>query len=355
MLTRIGSLATLTFASLILVGITRAQLTPAAGVEDLHILFSEADLACSGYVVDVSEVGSANQPTISSDSVVKDATVTIRRCYKPPANPGSVRVRFSEPADRLKSFVVSSSASLQHGEYALLFLKREGDVYVLSDKFFGKLPMAPELAPRAGTSGLDLLERDLVKGLEDDRMQFVEKNLQLLGALGTVRSTATAKIQQLADGPDSAISSSALLTLLLVHDYSRLGEALNLMERNGLPAPLTLKQREMGMAFERINDRSVVPLLLRFADSPSALVRGAVVRALRQLDDPRSVPALIRRLDDPAFFVRYDAVFTLAAIEGRQNALWSPGLPEYKEHESTYLAKWRNWWLTEGQQQFPGP
>jgi HEAT repeat protein len=111
----------------------------------------------------------------------------------------------------------------------------------------------------------------------------------------------------------------------------------------------------MASTFESIDDQKAVPILLRFADSPNSTVRASVMKALRKLNDPRSVPTIVKRLDDPDFFIRYDAVFTLATIEGRQNAEWMNALGEYKTHESKYIAQWKNWWATEGAAKYVTP
>ena len=64
---------------------------------------------------------------------------------------------------------------------------------------------------------------------------------------------------------------------------------------------------------------------------------------------------IVRRLEDSDFFIRYDAVFTLAAIEEKQDANWLPALGEYKKYESRYLNQWKQWWATEGSAKYNSP
>jgi hypothetical protein len=325
-----------------------AQPRPTPGSEDIRPLFVASDVVCLGRVESISNAGTVRRSFGSTYVPVqtKIATFVVERYYKSGDGSSSIQLRFYEP---LPTGETASAAlpflTLENKEHALVFLKRTGDVLEFVDPWFSKLPMSPYLA-REARQGLDMLEADLEAGLDDPQPQSVRNNLEILGGMKKLEQTS--KIRQLAMNPDLETKAAAVLALQRVGDYSQLKQCLEMMSLSGVPPTIMEMRRLMASTFESVDDRKAVPTLLRFADSPDSTVRASVMKALRKLNDPRSVPTIVKRLEDPDFFIRYDAVFTLATIEGRQNPEWAPGLGEYKVHESKYIAQWKKWWTEEG-------
>jgi hypothetical protein len=190
------------------------------------------------------------------------------------------------------------------------------------------------------------MERDLQAGLGDADPTRVGDNLLVLGGLGMLHDTSA--VRALANSKNRRVSSEALLCLLRVHDYSHLADAIALMSSS--PASLrteNVSQADIERAVAEISDQDAVPVLLRFVDSPTISVRRCVVKALRKIGSPQSAPALVLRLADPDIYIRYDAMYTLATIDGKLNPDWVPPLGD-RDQEPKFLAKWKQWWATEG-------
>jgi hypothetical protein len=323
------------------------QPRPTPGSEDISHLFDASDLVCAGRVSSTAAVGTPSRSSASSSLVTqaKVATFIVERYYKGLRQSNSIQVRFYQPIGNAQSFTSGPFIALAEGEHVLIFLKQTSDVFDLADPWFSKLAMSPFLS-KSDRSGLGLLEADLKAGLDDPDIDSVRHNLEILGGMKTLAQTS--KIQRLADSPDLLTRGAALLALQRTGDYSRLKQCLEVMSLSNVPPAFGDMKTLMASTFEDIHDQKLLPTLLRYAESPNSTVRGSVVKALRQLHDPRSVATLVARLDDPEFVIRYDATFTLATIEGRVNADWAPAYGEYKEHESKYLAQWKQWWRDEG-------
>jgi hypothetical protein len=313
---------------------SQAQPRPAPGSEDIKPLFASSDTVCVGKVLSVSS---------------GVATVLVERYYKSTDTGSSIKVRYSKP----EASAGTNSVTLAPGEHVLLFLRRANQEFEFADPWFSKLPMSSYLAKEGRRPGLAQLELDLEAGLNDPQRQSIRNNLEILG--GMEKLERTTKIRELAASPELEIRAAALLALQRVGDYSHIQQSLELMSLPIGGGTLSEALRLLPITFESVNDRRVLPILFRFADSPYWAVRTSVMKALRNLHDPRSVPMIVRRLEDSDFFIRYDAVFTLAAIEEKQDANWLPALGEYKKYESRYLNQWKQWWATEGSAKYNSP
>lgn len=326
----------------------RGSVAPTPGSENLPILFEHASIVCKGQVISIRDAGETTVQISWRNVRVNRhiATIAIDRTYKPTTLPSTIEVQFDTAATPTDV----AFAAVKTGEYALLILNTVGGTNVFLNPWFYKFPVSRALATScSGASGIETLECDLVQGLTDTDDARVMTNLELLGALGHISNLTRGQLLSLADRPDLAIQSMATLALLKDGDYSRLRQALQFISQTGLSSELAMIQGRTAGAIDKIHDSVTVPILLAYSGSPQVLVRTNVVRALRNLADPRSVPALVKRLDDPDFSIRYDAVYTLATIDGKLNSEWISAVDGYRLHEASYIARWKAWWQSEGQ------
>lgn len=339
--------------TLILSCFAACQLRPEEGSEILRSLFESADIVCAGRMVEITPLGTVTQHygNVAAPFRVIQATIATSRMYKPPSALSAVRVTLYQPIPSdLTASTVLPSPTLPLQEFVLLFLKHVDNRLELSDEWFSIHQMSYQLSTTQSGTGLDLLEADLESGLQDSYHVF--DNLKLLSMFGNIHSTEN--IRKFTDSSDIRVRGMALLALLKLGDYSHLKGSLEFMSTQTAP-DLAQIQRQMKAPFDKFDDPKMIPVLLRFADSPNLFVRQSVVKALRNVGDARCVPALVRRLDDSDFYIRYDALFTIARIDGKLNPEWVPDLGGFKEHEQKYLAKWKGWWANEGSMKYSPP
>lgn len=326
----------------------RAHPVPAPDANDVRALFARSDVVCSGHVTDVAQQGYTqwHLDGTSAPATKRIATVAVRRLYKGPSSTARINVVFADPGHAITSQL--PVLTLERGDFALLFLKNENGELTFADPWFSKQAMSAILGS-AGTSGLDLLEDDLDAGLADPDSKEVAANLELLAAFRQLRSTRN--IAKLADTSGSDLQGAALSTLLTVKDYSRLRQALQIVQQQPNTRLPAYAMRIL-IGVRGISDRSTIPVLLGFVQSNSNLVRNSVAASLRRMNDPRTVPALVSMLDDANPDTRYDAAFTLATIEGKQNTDWINSFQEFQRNENGYIQKWKSWWQTEGSEKY---
>lgn len=322
---------------------------PSPDSKDLRSLFAQSDLVCAAEVTSVTR-GDRVEALAAGNAafVFRDrATLAIKRLYKGSTQTATAEVSFVRPGNAKAHQM--PLPQLQVGEYALFFLKKtdaSGGEFALTDPWFSKLHMARTMATTS-PGGLDSLELDLEAGLPGAKAEDLVSNLEILEGLRSLRSTVA--VERLADRRDTpVIRCTAMLTLLRVGDDSRLEQTLGLAANAEGNPQLASCAGRIFSSLELISDHTTVPILVRFINSPIEALRRGVVRALRQLNDPRSVPALVSALDDPDFYTRYDAAFTLATIEDKQNTDWINSLDGFRANEPMYLQRWKSWWRAEG-------
>jgi hypothetical protein len=316
---------------------------------NVKYLIQHSDLVCRGHATEVSISGRQNQGS-SQPSELRSMLI-LERCYKGILPEGVVRAVLTLPNSH---DIPAPLSTLQKNEHCLFFLVKNGTTpneYQFISSWNGCLKVSPIVASASAnaTESLTMLEADLQSGLADTNPSNLRENLRTLAGIGTLRSTD--QIRTLAKHSDLDVRGAALLTLLFVHDYSKIQETLDFLASDFHSAQLVLLQNTIFGAFTTITDPVALKALHANVSSHSGRVRSAVVKGLQSIKSPESVPYLIDLLDDPAPIIRYDAVVSLADIE-QKGPGWTTNIMAYKQEEVAIIPKWKEWWETVGKNKY---
>jgi hypothetical protein len=275
-------------------------------------------------------------------------TVEIERCYKGQLPKGTLLadVDVTAPNSPLLPRLL-----IRSGEYALFFLSGNQSPYTMADRWFGALEIAPTSNAKgwSGADPLAALEADLEAGLSDQGRNLVIDNLQVLGGLHTLRSRDA--IHALVASQDTGLRGEAILALMRTHDSRAVGDALSFLSQDPPSARISNLQLAIRNQFELVNDPATLKILHDHLASPHVLVRSAIVKALKNLQSGSSVPWLIALLDDSDTSIRFDAMVSLVLIENKGDG-WATSWPDFQANGQKYIAKWKDWWSTEGRYQY---
>jgi hypothetical protein len=315
-------------------------------------LVSRSSFACKGEVISAPLVRNINAPLPRLTGVT---TVRIDGCFKG-ALRGLVRVASDE---YLPAGGWSGGGHIfipEIGEYLLLFLKQEGELYTLVDQNRGALPVSRRLSP-ASNSGdpLSELEDDFKSGLNDSDHEVVLKSICWLGQLGRLKSTE--ELHALFDKGDPVEREYLWEALLLVGDLSVVQKVANDVDQHppvfrmlSLPRDrLLLMQNRVFDAFCALRGPVVIPFLEHFTESSDTHIRVQALMALREIGDIHSSPVFLRALDDPQNDMNFIAMQSLFELAGGGAIDWVPSFEELSKHPDFYAAKCREWWITEGE------
>lgn len=310
---------------------------------------ADATLVCKGLVTDATPITSATDPP----RMTGIATVHVDRCFKGDPPLRDVNVLF----DSVLPAAGGPAIVLQKGDYYLFFLQTRGDKYFPFDRF-SSLHEISRLQARPVHGVVDemqLLEMDLKAGLKDPKQSNVLHSIQLLGDMRHLRSTR--ELKALLHSRYALNRTYVYEALLQVGDYSQL-EAVRKFLATRPEAPGSIyepQDRLLQMQFRlasqigRIKDPGLLPQLERLLLSPHRYTRDQALQAVRAINSPHSAASLFELLDDPDVDIRFGAMQGLLSIAGGSSISWVPTWEEFRKNSSTYVAKCKDWWHTEGQ------
>ena len=327
-----------------IVSFRSAQAVPVTDIDRLSPVFDAASLVFAGQVVSVQSSGTLNGEW-GGHSVKLDAfsaTARVQRLYKGAAG-HTVTITFVRPPGN--ACTVSECEALSANDFGLFFLLENRDGYHLMTGTYGALPVS-RLHSAENAEGLPGLEADLLEGLKDPEVDRVLENIQMIGGIGQLHSVP--RLLALLEGTQNDdVRSSLYVTLLKLHQYGKLGDALAFAQTMDTSSLVDSRFKYRIFDFvEAIHDPTTVPILLNFASSPSDRLRQSVIHALREIGSPEAVPAFVQALDDRVESVRYDAVLGLATIE--KNWELAPSVDLFEKDEAKYIKAWKSWWTETG-------
>lgn len=81
----------------------------------------------------------------------------------------------------------------------------------------------------------------------------------------------------------------------------------------------TLTKQNILLALQYLNDRRIVPMLVKFLDSvDSPTLKSGIIKTLGKLGDPAAIPAVRQYVDDNDPHIREWALATLQQLENRK-------------------------------------
>jgi hypothetical protein len=315
-------------------------------------LLSKSSFVCKGEVISAPLVRNINAPLPRMTGIT---TVRIDACFK-----GALRGLISVASDEYLPAGGSSGGGHsfypQVGEYLLLFLKREGQLYTLADQNRGALPVSTRSSLVSNSSdALSKLEDDFKLGLYDSDHEIVLKSICWLGQLGHLKSTV--ELHALFHEADPIEREYLWETLLIVGDLSVVAKVANDLDRHPpisrsffLPRDRLLLMRDrVFVAFCALRGPVVISFLEHFMKSSDAHIRVQALMALREIGDIHSAPLFLGALDDPEEDINFIAMQSLFELAGGGTIEWVPSFEELSESPDFYAAKCREWWMTEGE------
>ena len=317
---------------------TRALACISAGEPSLYRMIKSSTLIVRGQVLREIDAGPENllEPKQHRSEVL------IERVYDgtPPA---IIRVNWKE-------YPLCPRVSLKKGDYGIFFLRASGSDVVFVNEEYGKLAVSHWQDASQSPDPFVAIERDLRLAIQNDSGRQRIDDVLLLGTLG--QRMATADLHALIPSNDVALESAVYLTLLRLHDYSKLGAVGKLVET--IPERSTFffpqdeseyLRKEIGLRIVseigRIEERSLLPVLQGFSLSSNYLMRWYAAQALRHMHDPSNVPYLIKLLDDSWGETR------IQAMRGLQEQLRFGWVTDPEGVE-----RWRAWWKAEGKSRY---
>lgn len=331
-----------------------AGLYPPVDESTVHMLdvLGKSSFACKGEVTSAPLVKTINTPLPRMTGIT---TVRIDVCFKGKLG-GLIRVA----SDKYRPAGGWSGGghifTPQVGEYLLLFLKREGNLYTLADQNRGVVPVSRKTSHTAQSSDpLSNLEDDFKSGLNDADHEMVLKSICWLGQLHHLKSTA--ELHALLDKADPIEREYLWEALLSVGDLSVVQEIENDLDQHPpvtdsfvLPRDRLLLLRDrVFRAFCALRDPVVIPFLEHLMESSNARIRVEALMTLRQIGDIHSAPVFLRALDDTQNDMNFIAMQSLFELAGGGVIEWLPSFEELTKHPDLYAAKCREWWRTEGE------
>jgi hypothetical protein len=320
-------------------------------------LVSKSDIICKGEILQVYKIGESEERAGDDGRLLgkintKVALMRIDRILKGDETSETVEVEFEE----VFAGVILPRMMLKKGEYVLLFLKREGERYRLTFKYYdgeyrAKIPVSSkELQIEAeGSNPSALVQQELLNSLRNENPNVILPSL--IGLEGIKSKASIMHIENLLDSNDLAVKGQALSTLINIGSINHIAEAINYIDEQPATKAQEVYKTKIIYALENIRDANAVPQLHTLLKHQNALVRREIVRSLRQIRNPSSVPYLIVGLDDSNVNVRYQCVMGIAETL-EKGGDWAPSYKIFLEDESKPISLWKAWWQKEGKEKF---
>lgn len=319
-------------------------------------LLSKSDFICKGEVLQVDKIGESEERASDDNRLLgkintKVAMVGIDRILKGNETEKTIKVEFEE----VFAGVILSRMMLKKGEYVLLFLKREGEQYRLTFKYYGKfrakIPVSrKELKIKAeGSNPSALVQQELLNSLRDEGSNIVLPSL--IGMEGLKSKASIMHIENLLDSNDLAVKGQALSTLINIGSIDHIAEAISYIDEQPTTKKRGWYKTKIIYALENIRDANALPQLHTLLKHQNALVRREIARSLRSIKDRSSIPFLVDGLDDSYVKVRYQCMMGLAKILEKYGD-FAPAYKIFLEDESKPISLWKAWWQKEGRERF---
>jgi hypothetical protein len=310
------------------VGVPHLDITGLVNSADVIVI---ADVSASKLTGRVSNVHIQNQSFPAHEFA---AALQVRRFIKGRC-PEELTVQYSLP----DTFV--GHIRMQTGR-RMLFLRREGNGYVIANPYYPDLPAAGDtgLAPQSFDDPVVAVLHELADVVASpisaqDRMLVLQKDYAIPSS-----DYFTSSVKRgIASAPNPQVREALQAELLMRDDLSELPKISEVLSA-GTVTPEG-KEYLVYAIGNRLKDPRAVPELLPLLSVRDPAVRVAVAEALWHIADPKTTAKIVRLLDDPERDVRYYATRALADITGEN--LWGPSIPEFEEHERQYLDHWRQW------------
>jgi len=323
---------------------------PPSGAENIPALMTGSTLVCKGEVVQAPAPTVVNSFT-ELPRMTAVAEVRPDRCFKGTSPVGLVPVLFDglRPAGGAgggRLFV------LQKGDYRLFFLKPHNGEYVVSNEWFGALPISRELgAMPEGADSMYLLELDLKAGLADSDPERILDSIRMLGNMKKLRSVA--ELRRLLDSPDLLVKAHVWQAFLRLKEYSVLPALAEFFEKQPDPPEHLFLPRDRLFAIQfelqseimGIRDPSTLRFLENFAvHGHNYHLRDSALQALRAIGSRHSAPAFLSELDDQNPDNAFSAMQGLLSLAGGGAIAWVPTWEQFDQAPQFYAAKCREWW-----------
>jgi len=315
------------------IGVTFASPAP---ILDVKRLCERADLIVVGRILTKNDVGHSEMPMRDHLENVRlmESRIRVDNTLKGDAESEELMFRFVLPTSESYGYHGVPSEG-----YRILFLKRNGSTWEVSDPFYPSLPAVPNTPVLPGDTYTRVVAT-LAASL-DLRPPSKEEERELIRVLGTIQTPAsTDALVRASQQPDKLIQASAISELLRRDETRVMPVALELLS-NSQGIPDYLVQNLASSISIGVRRPDVIPSLGRLLKSSDVRVRRAAASALRNTQSPSAAPRLASALGDDDFKVRFYAVAGLAEIT-RQNE-WQPSQEEFRENEQKYVAHWSEW------------
>ncbi len=315
--------------------------------------FATADLVCRGTVE--SAPAPVDEGALDPRGKLRPldyyADVSVESCYKGQNPPPQLRVWFLQHSQGQGPVAAS-------GQNVLMFLNLRDDRYVPVTRFdsfvrFWSVPGAS--APR--TDGLAQLESDIllpVGGNDKERSRDAVSLLLSFSQLSKGTSDRLLKASEGAAG-DTRLRVDALVARFLSTVGQERRDALRQLNgalAGGLSNEILWDIIPVEQAIPNPTSEEDLDILEEIAaTSIVSVLRNSAMLGIRKLRSPKSVPFLVEQLNAADDNVAYQALITLAEMNGKGGE-YGPSLPVYHLDPARYRQLWLGWWQSEGQAKF---
>lgn len=200
-------------------------------------------------------------------------------------------------------------------------------------------------SPVPGTGPLSL-QQDLLLGLRDANANTVLSHCFLLQGYDAL--TSLDAVRTLQTSADIRLRTCGYDLLIRNGDMAVLPDIVRFI---GSSSSQNVPLSDLSSALAKVRDVRAVPFLEKLSDASQLVVRLTAVETLRNIANSSAVPTLIHKLDDRNSMVRFQAVKGLAQIT-KKDPTFDPSMPEFDQNEARYLGFWKQWWTSEGKNQY---
>ncbi len=342
-------------------------------VQDVRFLEKDASVIVTGRVLNIRTVGMTEMIGVMTPRLA--TTVQVDRVLKGKVKGKKITIRY--PRDPLPS-----GLRLKPGLYALYFLKQgQGDTYTLVNPMIGKMNITSRSVPWADAAGTPMgkLKAELFTSLSDPSPEVAKTALKQVGYVGKERSVET--LLRVAESRNPENRGMAYAGLLCLGNYSLLRQTIRFAQaptsdpnaqywKSRVAASIgVIGNNRLIQSWEAVHynrtvtcpskvkslppfPRSVLFQLYPLVSSGDVELRRAAVHALRGICVPSSARYMAQALNDKDRVVQYYAVIGLASLEGATSYPPKPTESKFDEDPSRYLAFWKNWWESTGEEKY---
>jgi hypothetical protein len=326
------------------------------GTEDLRNLAQPAP-----YVFHATVVGFETTRSSMGESGI--VNLTVNRWYKGKTS-GTVRLKFTY------SWLMAGNGhdcvDLRRSDSWLIFAKQSSPgILEFSHDCQGGLPMSALLADHPTGAWDQVLQLDLITGLQDSDQRFRLANIARLGGLKLVSSVES--LRRFVDTGSELESKWATYAALRLGDLSVLPEVERIVtaieipgSRRGrteipeeTPAPMADRTAypspdgAIALQLSELRDRQAVPALTRILQSAvDPMVRGCAATALAEIQDSASLSEMAEHLKSADTGVRYKALLFMERVTSQSECTVPSSL-----READFLSaaeRCKAWWEQTG-------